>query len=109
MKLDRNIPLGKQTGIGKYALIKMREYGGKPPDAATHWVSKEPVFVVPKRLVDFGCGESEFFVIRLKDKYAYPALLAYADAAERDDPEYANEIREMAARARTHPNSQRPT
>lgn len=53
----------------------------------------------------------EFFVIKVKDKFARPALLAYADAVDqharaqidagsiRDWTEYANEVRDLADRA----------
>ena len=43
--------------------------------------------------------EHEFFVLKLKDKYAQAALNAYVEAVEGDDPEYAEEVRELANRA----------
>ena len=51
--------------------------------------------------VEFGLPhtEHEFFVIKLKDANAKEALEAYADAAQRTDPELANEVRELALRA----------
>ena len=75
MLLDRNI---NKDGKGKYLLLNQR-----------------------KQEVEESCKgqENEFFVIKLKDKYAEEALLAYANAAEKDDPEWANEVREMASRA----------
>jgi hypothetical protein len=86
MKLDRNI---NPDGKGKYALIKLRE---KP-------------FVV-----DFGdTPDSDFFVIRLKDKYAAPALLAYSLAAREDgDIEWADEVFRLAEKAANHPGKRKP-
>ena len=85
MKLDRNI---NQDGKGKYALLNLRtnkiEWGN---------------------LYD----EDEFFVIKLKDKYARAALTAYANAAWHDDEEWFNEIMELAKRSgRDHPNCKKP-
>lgn len=83
MKLDRNI---NPDGKGKYALLNLRtnkiEWGVTP--------------------------DEEFFVIKLKDKYAAPALDAYAKACVKDDAEYAYEINQLASRAATHPLSRRP-
>jgi hypothetical protein len=75
MKLDRHI---NPDGRGKYALINYRtlrvELGDTP--------------------------ETEFFVIKLKDKYAMAALYAYAHAAELDgEHEWADEVRALAARS----------
>jgi hypothetical protein len=52
-------------------------------------------------IIDYGNAgsESEFFLIRLKDKYAQAALYAYAEAALPDDAEYANEVIDMAKRS----------
>lgn len=75
MKLDRNI---NANGMGKYALLNLR-----------------------RNVVEWGRegAEDEFFVLKLKDVWSKPALLAYAEAAEAHDPEYAAEIRGLAARA----------
>jgi hypothetical protein len=43
--------------------------------------------------------ENEFFVLKLKDKYAQAALNAYVEAVGDDDPEYAAEVKELADRA----------
>lgn len=95
MKLDRNI---NPDGKGKYALIKLRH------ESAIMGVvenpSGEPAIAVNDEAIDYGNTEdSEFFVIRLKDKYAAPALFAYAMAAEKDDSEWANEVLAMAVKA----------
>ena len=103
MKLDRNI---NPNGRGKYALIKLREIH--------HLVESNnavctPEFNVPQSAVDFGgTPDTDFFVIRLKDKYAAKALTAYACAAAADDPEYAEEILELARLAEVHPNKKQP-
>lgn len=103
MRLDRNITNPKR---GKYALIKLRvdtpvHHAGKVADGRTLRVKPEAV--------DFGDTlDSDFFVIRLKDKYAGPALTAYANAAAKDDPEYAAEISALAWAAQRHPNRRSP-
>lgn len=53
--------------------------------------------------------DTEFFIIKLRDKYAYHALRAYAQEAMHDgETEYANEILELANRALHHPNKKKP-
>lgn len=101
MKLDRNIN-GNQ-GRGKYALLLLRQLATF--DSTETFGDNElagPIRALEKAgVLDWGCegSESEFFVIRLKDKYAADALAAYALAAQGDDPEYAREIAALAARA----------
>lgn len=75
MKLDRN---ENPNGKGKYALLNLRT-----------------------DKIEWGCvGEpDEFFVIKLKDKHAKNALEAYADSIVDDDPEFAEEVMELAMRA----------
>lgn len=102
MKLDRNV---NEDGRGKYALLKLRRQAQAfPPEcqAAAELLKKH-------QLLDFGdTPDTEFFVIRLKDKYAAWALLAYAFSAFDDDQEYANEVMELAEKAECHPNKRRP-
>ncbi len=104
MKLDRNL---NPTGKGKYALIKLRvdqpvfSSNSEPPDGRNLRISS--------KAVDYGdTPDSEFFVIRLKDKYAYAALRAYSLAAMVDDEEYANEIMKLAHGADMHPSKRKP-
>lgn len=102
MKLDRNITSPRR---GKYALIKLRdaELYPSPPYNPGDSVS------VAAEHVDFGDTEdTDFFVIRLKDKYAASALRAYAEAARGDDPEYAGEMDVLALIAENHPNRRMP-
>lgn len=88
MRLDRNI-----KGSGKYALVRVRKLTPHGRDILDQMVTA--------KVADMGTAgdEDEFFAIKLKDKYAQAALLAYAKAAAADDPEYAADVRELAARA----------
>lgn len=100
MKLDRN----KDGAGGKYAVVRLREV---PHDgeARAHLDA-----LVTGGFVEMGSvGDAdEFFVVKLKDRYAAAALVAYAEAAASDDPEYAIEVLELAARAMAHPNRKTP-
>jgi hypothetical protein len=102
MKLDHNTNL---EGRGKYALLRLREWPhGYSPECQDAFD-----LLVEANAIDFGdTPETEFFVVRLKDKYAAAALRAYADAAQEDDPEYAYEIRMLAEKAEYHPCKRRP-
>jgi len=98
MQLDRNVP---GNGCGKYALIKMRS-------GPIHGYMSGKT-IVATSAIDFGdTADSEFFVIRLKDKYAAPALEAYALSAMADDPEYAKDVLQLAQTALLHPNKKKP-
>lgn len=93
MRLDRNV---NTDGRGKYALIKLRSTGELTPALMEDGAK----FVIDPDHVDFGdTPETDFFTIRLKDKFAGPALRAYAEAAMEDDPEYAMEIIALAEKA----------
>jgi hypothetical protein len=104
MKLDRNI---NPDGKGKYALIKLRMV-----DEGCEEVTSFGVHVAwhfPDEAIDFGRGGEDFFVIRLKDRFAEAALRAYAqEAREWGDFEYAREIEGLADAARDHPNKKTP-
>jgi hypothetical protein len=94
MRLDQNVNPNK---LGKYALIKLRETGENilcSPDR------KEAT--IPVSAIDFGnAPDSDFFVIRLKDKYAAPALKAYANAASADgEIEFATDVMALANQSR---------
>jgi hypothetical protein len=105
MRLDRNT---NRNGRGKYALIKLRV--GWPKLWPVFSFLSIPKMLVPEAAVDFGdTPDSEFFVIRLKDKYAQPALEAYAIAARFDgEQEYANEVAVLAIQARNHKGKKKP-
>jgi hypothetical protein len=107
MKLDRN-KLGND-GRGKYALLKLRvlekfddqkAFGGLPPDLSAALETLETAGVL-----DWGEAETEaeFFVIRLKDRNAAHALIAYGNEASKTDPQFGSEVYELVKRA--GPNS----
>lgn len=110
MKLDRDIEVDASSPKrGKYALIKLRV-----TDAITPTRSVDPriittTSVVKNEAIDFGdSADSDFFVIRLKDKFAAPALAAYAMAAWSDDREYAQSVLKLALDAACHQHKQMP-
>ncbi len=110
MRLDRNV-----NDRGKYALIKNRvlatfvepgPFGGGLVGPVA-----DAIAVLEKAgVLDWGDKpETEFFVIRLKDRYANPALAAYAMGAYPEDPQYGQEVAEMAKRSGLyHPNCKKP-
>lgn len=121
MKLDRNT---NPHGRGKYALIKLRVAGGKNKACQSLGFS-----TIPNEAIDYGdTPDTEFFVLRLKDQFAAPALRAYANAvfmeAMRLDRkahqtletsaqasglrEYGWEIERLADIAEKHPNQKIP-
>ncbi len=106
MKLDRNI---NPDGRGKYALINRRKLDEHDQEQVDRKAGQHQFISVPSEAVELGNTlDTEFFVIRVKDKYAGPALRAYEAAARQDDPEYADEIGQMALNAETHPNKRKP-
>ena len=103
MQMDRNL---NPDGRGKYALIRLRD--GDPKAVR---IDGEDCWATPRGSIDFGKvgAADEFFVIKLKDKYAQAALMAYADAARADDPEWAGEVEVLAMRSGpSHPLCERP-
>jgi hypothetical protein len=106
MKLDHNIP--ENAGRGKYALVKIRDVVAIPePEQKTAWGYLDEL--QRAGVLDYGIGpDADFFVIRLKDKYAAPALAAYAMAAYEHDPEYAMEVLNLAKMAADNPHRRRP-
>lgn len=103
MKLDRNVG----NGTGKYAVVKLRRMGGAPAEVQAALATLLAGGFVT---MDSPGGADEFFVVMLKDAYAPAALYAYATAADQDgDPDYANDVRELAARSgSSHPDCKRP-
>jgi hypothetical protein len=96
MKLVRN---DNPEGTGKYVLINIEKH--VTVDAPKTIETIISAVIENNDIVEFGQPNTpdEFFVIKLKDKYACAALTAYAYAAEIDDQEYANEIKELVKRA----------
>lgn len=100
MKLDRNI---NPDGRGKYALVLVRKM--PKPGAPEYARVRQALAVLDEAgMLDEGelGTEREFMVIRLRDRYAKPALTAYARTAKADgQDEYAGEIFEMVERSGT--------
>jgi hypothetical protein len=100
MRLDRNI---NSDGRGKYALLKLRALDHA--NGADLKAVGDAFSVLEKLgILDWGNArtESEFFVLRLKDKYAYRALMAYHYAVTQNDPtdiDYAQDVFDMAKRS----------
>ena len=112
MKLDRNIQ--ERNGLGKYALIKLRELEYFAGHVSTFelWTPEvREAFGLFEdcHALDWGnTADSEFFVIRLKDRSAAAALNAYATDAAQYDQEWAREVFAMADRAAAHPSKKTP-
>lgn len=108
MKLDRNV---NGSGEAKYALLKIRklreilnsrvEAESNPPPSMT--IRRALETLQKFGILDWGdTPESEFFVIRLKDRYANRTLFAYSNAVSGDksgDLEYAQEVLDLGKRS----------
>ena len=104
MKFDRDM---NDNGKGKYALIKLRDLPGevKTREEILEAVNNNP------ECIDLGYvgSDSEFFVLRLKDKYAAAALRAYANEANIDNnTQWAIQVLKLVDRAIHHPNKKTP-
>ena len=116
MKLDRNDEgSGRWPGTGKYALVLLREvenyrqgtFGELPQKLVDAFETLEELGILDMGAVN---TPSEFFVMRLKDRYSKAGLRAYAEAAALDDNmEWSREVQELADRAGIdHPHCKRP-
>lgn len=76
MRLKRNITIDQ---TGKYSLIE-HDKSGYIENGLPH-------------------TENEFFVLKLKDRHALPALLAYVNSCIETDPELADDVFELAKRS----------
>jgi hypothetical protein len=109
MKLDRNVDGGHGN---KYALVKnrrleeLRGADGTLPAEISHAM----LTLCDAGVLDWGATpETEFFVIRLRDKCARAALCGYAYVAETFDREYSGEVMTLAQRSGPrHPNCKAP-
>lgn len=95
MRLDRNV-----TQDGKYAVVHLRTLitlGPRDRDEA----DKALAFLVAAGVLKYGPAgdKDEFFVLKLRDRFAQAALFAYAFAVAIIDPEYGKDVRELAMRA----------
>lgn len=103
MKLDRDI---NPDGCGKYAILNLRKLNQVCPGIQPFQRWSPEVAQALKTLEEAGAlewgqpgAQDEFFLIKLKDKYAAAALETYAAAARCDDPEYADAVLALAERA----------
>lgn len=101
MRLDRNTTEG---GDGKYAIIKLRRVREiRVGSQVTAAVLDEALRTLHELgVLDDSPAESEgeFFVMRLKDRYAGAALSAYAEAADlMGDLELSEDVGDLARRA----------
>ena len=105
MRLDGTTsPLGR----GKFALIKLRELI-RPRDVTSRArISAALALLAEEGILDYGDGVDAFFVMRLRDKWAAPALDAYALECRMEDPEFSNDICVLADRAYAHPQRRTP-
>lgn len=94
MKLDRN---SNPSGKGKYAVISLRKISSNPSTPA----ELAAAILAHPECVEFGAvgAPDEFWLIKLRDQYAEPALRAYAAAARADDSEYAEQVDALADRS----------
>ena len=94
MQLDRNL---NPDGKGKYALINLRKIEGCPRTP----LELAAAILAHPDCVEWGCvgAPDEFWLIKLKDRFAQGALRAYADEAQESDPEYAQAVLELAQRS----------
>lgn len=98
MKLIRNTT---DDGTCKYALIRLDKIRAQNENKLkiNEIFKNNPEWL--RQFVEFGAGGSkdEFFVIKLQDVNAAPALRAYAKSAIDTDTELAREVLELAERA----------
>lgn len=115
MKLDRNI---NADGRGKYALLKLRNLDAVTAPGGSRFSQREEIESAINLLENIGVldwgntVDSEFFVIRLKDRHASAALANYGASVFGEvpaDEEYGFEIINLALRAGPcHPNCKKP-
>lgn len=110
MKLDRNI---NGIGRGKYGLIKTRRLAEIEAEAHPHYVGaidSAMKVLEGAGIIDWGdTPDTEFFVMRLKDKFTSNALFAYAIGADAcGESEYAKEVLALSKKSANHPNRKIP-
>jgi hypothetical protein len=112
MKLDRNLP--GNNGYGKYALVKLREvkniaaYGDIN---VAEEIAKALRLLKANGVLDYGdTVDSEFFVMRLKDRCAGAGIREYSHCAMLGgDVEWGQETQALSERAGpNHPSCKKP-
>jgi hypothetical protein len=101
MKLDRNL---NADGRGKYGLVLNRELASLSENFSNPvkgMIEEAVTLLTDHGIIDWGdTADTEFFVMRLRDRYADNGLHGYAAAAREDGNEgYAEEIEALADRA----------
>lgn len=107
MRLTRNTT---PDGKCKYAIVRLDKLRKMPQKSLiTESAAKALDELAALGFLEYGQPgtEEEFFVIKLKDRFAAKALFAYAKDAG-SDLEYSREVRALAVRAMEHPYSKRP-
>lgn len=88
----------KLTGLtGKYAIVNLHRLPTMPKTAE----ELAQAILANPGIVQFN-GDTpipEFFVVKLQDTHAEPALRAYAASAHPQHPEYANAVQQLAQHA----------
>lgn len=110
MQMDRNL---NEDGRGKYALVLLRSLlnyvGSGPFDGHAPNIQAALDTLRDAGALDLGNStDTEFFVIRLKDRSAEAALNAYATDAAQYDQEWAREVFALADKAKHHPCKKTP-
>lgn len=107
MRLDRN-----ERGTGKYALLKIRKLDElyKSENVDVKKIIRAIELLKSVGVLDYGeTQQTEFFVIRLKDQFAFHALNAYAQEAIKVDFEYGSDVLRLADNSGLfHPFSRMP-
>lgn len=100
MKLDRNV---NGTGLGKYGLINNRRLQTLLADGSSGDLENAIQLLQGSGIIEWGAvgTEDEFFVIKLRDESALPALASYAEHTS--DNDFSRDVFELAARS--GPNS----
>lgn len=108
MKLDRST---NGDNHGKYGLINNRRlleilaWDGGEGEALDRQAVEDAVALLERlRVLDWGSPgtASEFFVVKLRDRFAGVTLDSYAHAARMVDREYAAGVQDLADRAGPH-------
>lgn len=111
MRLDRNDPIN--GGVGKYALLNLRKLATYSPGIFEETdITKAIALLEKEGLIEWGKPntEGEFFVIKLRDAFAEPALVMYANTAMMaGEKAYAQDVKDLADRSGQHsPFCKRP-
>lgn len=98
---------------GKYALVKLRKVEEIANSENGHGKEVRAALQLLRDLeiLDFGdTDQSEFFVIRLRDKSAYKALCAYSDHAKNvGDSELGHDVFRLACKSLNNQYQHSPT